>query len=116
MRPWRGQRQVTEPIPYFSITEQFGAPPKRRVPADFPPLPVDLDHRPPDAVGILVQVAPDAGHTLGLNLQATHGFTQRTGVEVATVFADPGQRFGEPGASWCAQPLINMTYWAATCC
>ena len=92
--------------------QQFGAAPERRVPADLLPLPVDLDHRGPDAVGIVVDgaqrralgaqvpaapdvvgVAPDTGDAAvgDLNLQAAHGLTQRTGVNVAAVLAGGGQ-------------------------
>ena len=93
--------------------QQFGAAPERRIPADLLPLPVDLDHRPADAVGVLVHgaeagalradvaatpgvvaVAADAGHAavVDLNLQAAHGFAQRAGVEVAAVLADTRQQ------------------------
>ena len=96
--------------------QQFGAAAEGRVPADLLPLPVDLDHRAPDAVGVLVQraergalgadvpvapgvvaVAADAcdAAVLHVNLQAAHGLTQRTGIEVSAVLADAGQRFGE---------------------
>ena len=96
-------------------SEQFGAAAEGRVPADFPPLPVDLDHRAPDAVGVLVQgaerralradvpstpgvvaVAADAGDpsALDLDLQSAHGFTQRTGIEVSAVLADTRHRLG----------------------
>ena len=37
--------------------QQFGAPPERRVPGDLLPLPVHLDHRPADAVGVLVHAS-----------------------------------------------------------
>ena len=93
--------------------QQFGATPERRVPADLLPLPVDLDHRVADAVGVLVHraqtralradvsatpgvvaVAADAGHAsaVDLNLQAAHGFAQRAGVQVAAVLADTGEQ------------------------
>jgi hypothetical protein len=95
--------------------EQLGAAPECGVPADLPPLAVHLDHRRPDAVGVFVDgaqrralgaqvppapgvvaVAADAGDAAvgDLNLQAAHGFTQRTGVKVATVPAGGGQRLG----------------------
>jgi hypothetical protein len=32
-----------------------------------------------------------------MNLQAAHGLTQRTGVQVSPILANAGQRFGEPG-------------------
>ncbi len=91
--------------------EQLGAAAQRRVPADLLPLPVDLDHRAPDAVRVLVNraeggalgadvaaapgvvaVAADAcdAAVLDMNLQAAHGLTQRTRVEVSPVLADAG--------------------------
>src|SRR5262245_56666398 len=92
--------------------QQFGAAPEGGVPTDLLPLTVDLDHRPPDAVGVLVHraerralgadvpetpgvvlVAANARHPAvgDLNLQAAHGLTQWTGVEVSAVLADSGQ-------------------------
>src|SRR5262249_54223771 len=83
--------------------QQFGAAAEGRVPADLLPLPVDLDHRAADAVGVLVPraeggalgadvaaapgvvvVTADAGDAaaLDVNLQAAHGLAQRTGIEV----------------------------------
>jgi hypothetical protein len=91
--------------------QQLGAAPECGVPADLLPLAVHLDHRRPDAVGVFVDgaqrralwaqvraapgvftVAADAGDAavFDLNLQAAHGFTQRAGVEVATVVAGGG--------------------------
>ncbi len=93
--------------------QQFGATPERRIPTDLLPLPVDLDHRLADPVGVLVHdaqtralradvaatpgvvaVAADAGHAAvgDLNLQAAHGFAQRAGVKVAAVLADTRQQ------------------------
>ena len=86
--------------------QQFGAASERRVPADLLPLPIHFDHRRADPVRVFVDGTQ--GHTLGaqvaaapdvigvspdaryaaisdLNLQAAHGFTQGTGVEVAAV-------------------------------
>src|SRR6476619_1194145 len=95
--------------------EQFGAAPERGVPADLLPLAVDLDHRPPDPIRILMQgterrplgadvstapgvvaVAPDACDLAvgDLNLQAAHGLTQRAGMQVPAVFAGRGHRLG----------------------
>ncbi len=98
--------------------QQLGAASEGGIPADLLPLPVDLDHRASDAVGVLVYgpeggalradvaaaprvitVASDARDStfFDMNLQAAHGLTQWTGVEVPSVLADASQRFGEPG-------------------
>ena len=65
----------------------------------------------------VVAIAPDAGDApaLDLNLQAAHGFTQWTGVEVPAVFADTGQRFGEPGRHRCL-PNIGVPKLVVTHC
>ena len=102
--------------------QQFGAAAERLVPADLLPLPVDLDHRPPDAVGILVQrpqrralradvaaapgvvaVAADAGDppALDVNLQAAHGLTQWAGVEVPPSSPMPANGLVTPSRHRC---------------
>ena len=86
--------------------KQFGAPTKRRVPSDLLPLTVDFDHRGSDAVGVFVDraeryalgaqmasapdvvvISPDARNAAvsDVNLQAAHGFTQWTRIDVPTV-------------------------------
>ena len=86
--------------------KQFGASTKRRVPSDLLPLTVDFDHRGADTVGVFVDgaeryalgaqmapapdvvvISPDARNAAvsDVNLQAAHGFTQWTRIDVPTV-------------------------------